>query len=137
MSDQRQTKKKPGRRAFLPLMGLLFAVLLIVVAYGLAPFALEGLGSINDEWDRRIRTGADPDAEFVDEYVYLMAAILWFALMGLSMTIVSAAVGRDPETESLRYMGAPPADKKAVAKQLKRDLRDAKRRARQQKRQKK
>lgn len=136
MSDQRQAKSKPSRNAFLPVMGLLFAALLVVVSYGLAPLVLQGLGSVNDDWDSRIRMDGNPE-EFVKEYVYLMTAILWFALMGLSMTVVSAAVGKDPETKSLRYLGAPPANKKAVAKQLKRDLRDAKRRARQQKRQKK
>lgn len=132
MSDQRSSNG-PSRKAFLPVMGLIFAALLIAIAYVLAPFALEGLGSIQDDWGRKIRVNEDPDGEFVQEYLYLMAGMLWLVLMGFSMVIVAAAAGQDPERESLQQMSASPANKKAMAKQLKRELRDAKRRARQQK----
>lgn len=137
MSEQRSPKKKTTSRAFLPIMGLMFAALLIVVSYTLAPLALEGLGSIQEGWDERVRVNGDPEGELITEYIYLMTGILWLILMGLSMVVASAAVGKHPEAESLQHMGAPPANKQAMAKQLKRDLRDAKRRARQQKRQKK
>jgi hypothetical protein len=137
MSEQQAPKKRVTRKAFLPIMGLTLAVLLVVVSYALAPLALEGLGEINAEWGNKVRVNENPNGEFVDEFVYLMTFVLWFVLMGLAMVVVSAAVGKDPETASLQYMGAPPANKKAVAKQLKRDLRDAKRRARRQKREKK
>ena len=57
--------------------------------------------------------------------------------MGLSMTLVSVAIGKDPAREAVRDIPASPANKQAMAKQLKRDLRDAKRRARKQGRKKK
>ncbi len=128
-------KKKRRSKALLPLMGLTLAILLGVVAYFLAPLALKGLGSVNEEWRARIyqvddpATAADESQEFQPNYEYLMAAVLWGVLLSLAMTIVAVAVGPSPEKETLKMMGPSPADKKALAKQLKKDLREAKKRA--------
>ena len=132
-------KKKRRSKALLPVMGLALAVLLGIVAYTLAPLALKGLGSVNDEWRARIYQADDPltaedeSQEFLPNYDYLMAGVLWVALLGLAMVIVAAATGPAPEKETLKMMGPSPADKKAVAKQLKKDLREAKKRAKKRK----
>lgn len=132
MSDYGQPKVKRRRKALLPVMGLVFAALLVVVAYGLAPIALETIGSFNDEWNAKIRVNSDPDGELQTEFIYLMTLVVWLALLGLSMAIAAAAIGKDPEKESLKDMSASPANRDALIKQMKRDLRDAKRRARKQ-----
>jgi len=135
-----QPKKKRRSKALLPIMGLTLAVLLGIVAYALAPLALEGLGSVNEEWRARIYqaddplTPADESQEFQPNYDYLMAVVLWVVLLGLAMTMVAAATGPAPEKETLKMMGPSPADKKALAKQLKKDLREAKKRAKKRKR---
>jgi hypothetical protein len=47
------------------------------------------------------------------------------------MLLVSAMlIGTDPERESWKEMGTSPADKKAMLKQLKKDLKEAKKRER-------
>ena len=132
-------KKKQRSKALLPVMGLALAILLGIVAYMLAPLALQGLGSVNDEWRARIYQADDPltaqdeSQEFLPNYTYLMAAVLWVALLGVAMTVVAAAIGPAPEKETLKMMGPSPADKKAVAEQLKKDLREAKKRAKKRK----
>jgi hypothetical protein len=139
--------KKPKRdmyKVMLPLMGLLFAVLLAGMAYGLSPLALKAVGSFNEEWDQKLYATDDP-ATLQDEsqdydarYRYLFMGIIWLALMGMGMTLVSAAsTGTDPEKEAWKQMGAPPANKKAQLKQLKRDLKAAKKRSRQKQKQSK
>ncbi len=132
-------KKKRRSKALLPLMGLMLAVLLGVVAYFLAPIALDGLASVNEEWHGRVYQADDPTTpvdesqEFLPNYEYLMAIILWVVLLAFAMTVVAMAVGSAPEKETLKMMGPSPADKKAVAKQLKKDLREAKKRAKKRK----
>ncbi len=132
-------KKKRHSKALLPVMGLALAVLLGIVAYFLAPLALEGLASVNQEWHDRVYQADDPltptdeSQEFQPNYDYLMAGLLWLTLLGLAMTVVAAAVGSPPEKKTLQMMGPSPADKKAVAKQLKKELREAKKRAKQRK----
>ena len=132
-------KKKRRSKALLPVMGLALAVLLGIVAYTLAPLALQGLGSVNDEWRARIYQADDPltaedeSQEFLPNYDYLMAGVLWVVLLGLAMVIVAVATGPSPEKETLKMMGPSPADKKAVIKQLKKDLREAKKRAKRRK----
>lgn len=132
MSDYGQPKVKSRRKGLLPVMGLIFAALLVVVAYGLAPLVLETIGSFNDDWDAKIRVSSDPNGELQTEFIYLMTLVLWLALLGLSMTVTAVAIGKDPEKQTLKEMSVSPANKEALIKQMKRDLRDAKRRARKQ-----
>lgn len=132
MSDYGQPKVKSHRRGLLPVMGLILAALLVVVAYGLAPIVLEAIGSFDQEWDAKIRANSDPNGELQTEFIYLMTLVLWLALLGLSMTVAAVAIGKDPEKQTLKEMSVSPANKEALIKQMKRDLRDAKRRARKQ-----
>lgn len=132
MSDYGQPKVNTRRKGFMPVMGLIFAVLLVVVAYGVAPIVLEAIGSFNAEWDAKIRVNSDPNGELQTEFIYLMTLVVWLALLGLSMTIAAVAIGKDPAKESLKEMSVSPANRDALVKQMKRDLRDAKRRARKQ-----
>lgn len=132
MSDYGQPKVKTRRKGLLPVMGLIFAGLLVVVAYGVAPIALEAIGSFKADWDAKIRVNSDPSGELQTEFIYLMTLIVWLALMGLSMAIAAVAVGKDPTKESFKDIAVSPANRDALIKQMKRDLRDAKRRARKQ-----
>jgi hypothetical protein len=62
--------------------------------------------------------------------------VLWFITMGLAMLVVSALlIGTDPEKEAWRQMGTSPANKKAMVKQLRKDLKEAKKREKLVKRQ--
>jgi hypothetical protein len=92
----------------------------------------EGQGNVKSQFDDlREQYGGDsfPRSKIVE---LIIAALLWFALMGISMTIVSAAlVGTDPDRDAWKQMGASPANKKAMIKQMKKDLKDAERRAKQ------
>lgn len=140
--------KKVSRRAFLPVIGLIFGALVLALSYGLAPLALEGIGMINEEWsDRLYETEAVENANgtteteevLIQEYQYLMTLVLFFVLMALSTTIVAGSIGKDPQKESMKASdySYSPANKKAVEKRLRRDLREAKRRAKQKKSQRK
>ncbi len=139
MSHTMQPKKKRRSKALLPIMGLALAILLGVVAYMLAPLALKGVGSINEEWRARVYqtdnplTPQDEAQEFQPNFDYLVAGVLWVFLLGFAMMLVAAATGPMPEKETLKMIGPSPADKKAYAKQLKKDLRAAKKRAKQRK----
>ena len=128
-------KKKGQMKRGAPIIGLVMAVSLAVFAYVIAgpvvTFA-EGQGDVKSQFDDlREQYGGDsfPRSKIVE---LIIAALLWFALMGISMTIVSAAlVGTDPDRDAWKQMGASPANKKAMIKQMKKDLKDAKRRAKQ------
>jgi hypothetical protein len=53
--------------------------------------------------------------------------------MALSMFVVAAALfGTDPEKEAWKNMGPSPANKKATIKQMKKDLKVAKKLAKEQ-----
>lgn len=138
-------KPKPDmHKVMLPIIGLVLVVLFAAIAYGLSPLALKAVGSINDEWDEKLRaeddvtTREDESEEYDSTYEWLFMGIIWLGLMGLGMTIVSvASYGTDPQKEAWKEMPAPPANKKAQIKQLKKDLRAAKKRARQKQKQSK
>ena len=68
----------------------------------------------------------------------IMAGVLWFVMMGIAMFVVSAALaGTDPDRQALKDMPVSPANKKAMIKQMKKDLKDAKRRAKEMEKRKK
>ena len=75
---------------------------------------------------------ANPD--FPEHSVeYIAGALVWLVLMALSMFVVAAVIGEDPDKETWRLLGPPPANKDAVIKQLRKDLKEAKKRERQRK----
>ena len=134
------TTKKRGRTAGIPVLGLMLAVLVAIVAYFAAPPLLDFLseqfpefGSQLNSWPTQKPNEWMPDN--LPDYVAGLA--LWLIIMGLAMFVVSAAIGRDPEREAWKFMGPPPADKKKVAKQLKKDLKIAKQREREMRKRKK
>jgi hypothetical protein len=138
--------KKKTFKAGLPILGLILAIALGALSWGLAGpavSAIEGYkpdqpDSIKDNFDS-LRNRYDRDSFLHDNIIELIfAGLLWFILMGSAMFIVSATlVGTSPEKEVWDNMPVSPADKKGMVKQMKRDLRDAKRKAREQKRRKK
>ncbi len=124
-------RKKRRSRALLPVLGLMLAVCFGVVAYFVAPilieFGEEQSPGLKDSFDD-IRANPDYPENSVD---YIAAGLIWLVLMALTMFIAAAAVGEDPDKETWRLMGPPPADKDAVIKQLRKDLKAAKKRERQ------
>lgn len=125
-------KKKRGTKAFLPIIGIILAVLFAFVAYFAAPplvEALEGLEfrgkTVDTQFDElRVKYG-----ENIINYIF--TALIWLVCLGISVFLVSLAVGDDPEKEAFKYMGPPPADKKAMAKYYKRELKERQKRAKQ------
>ncbi len=141
-----EPRKKPTRKAFLPAIGLVFAALLLVLSYMLSALALDNIGMIKEEWGDRVyetETVRNEDGTIeteevvIPEYRYLMTLVLFFVLLSLSTTVVAGAIGKDPQKEALSDASFSPANKKAVEKRLRHDLKDAKRRAQQKKRQQK
>ncbi len=131
------TTRKYRRTPGIPLLGLMLAVLLGIVSYFAAPALLDfageqvpDFGSQIDDWAVEKPFDWLPDA-LPD---YLAGLALWLIMMGGAMFLASAAVGPDPEREGWEHMGPPPANKKKVAKQLKKDLKIAQQREREMKR---
>jgi amino acid transporter len=128
-SAPQSKKKKRGTRAFLPILGLILAVLFAVVAYFAAPPVVDGL----EGRDQKIATQFDDFRAKYGENVidYIFAGLIWLFLLGLGVYLVSATIGDDPEKEAFKYMGPPPADKKAMVKAYKRELKERQKRAKQ------
>ena len=141
-------KQKQHASRWLPIIGLTLALLLAVASYVIA-FPLVELGrdqsqTIDDAYgdlrDQFAGYGWYANSEryhgnnIVEIFV---AVVLWLVLMGLAMLAVGVATyGTDPECRAWKEMGPPPANRKAVVKQLKRDLKEVKRQEREFKRKK-
>lgn len=124
-----EVKKKGHRKAFLPLLGLALAIALGIVAYVAAPFLVEWIEDQSDDIARQF-------AQFRFDYGenaldYVTAFVLWIVMLALMVFVVAATIGEDPEKEPFHYMGPSPADQKKQVKVLRRELKDAKRRAKQ------
>ena len=147
----RYTPKKVERRAsrWLPIVGLTLAVLLAVTAYLIAfplvDFGREQSDAVDNAY-RDLRKQFAGYPWYADSERYhgnniveiLVGLMLWLVMMGLAMLVVGAATyGTDPERAAWKQMGPSPANKKAVVKQLKKDLKEAKRQERELKRKKK
>jgi hypothetical protein len=146
MKDSERVKKK-GAPKGLPILGLLLAVALLAFSYGvsfpLVKFADGQSSTLHNAFDDlRQKFEEYPWYRNNEQYhgnhiVEIIATlVLWFVTMGLAMLLVSATlIGTDPEKESWKQMGTSPANKKAMVKQLKKDLKEAKEREKQMKRQ--
>jgi hypothetical protein len=129
----RRRQRTPG----IPLLGLMLAVLLGIVSYFVAPALLDfvsdqvpDFGQQIDDWP-----GAKPYDWLPDALPdYLAGVALWLIMMGVAMFFASAMVGQDPEREGWQHMGPPPANKKKVLKQLRKDLKVAQQREREMER---
>ena len=144
MTNIKQVEEKKTRRRGVPILGLILAIALMGVAYGisfpLVTFAEQQNDSVRTQFDDlRQELASKPwyqDTENIhgNNIVEIITAVfLWFIMMGIAMFVVSAAlVGTDEEREILRNMPPSPANKKAMVKQMKSDLKNAKRRAKEQ-----
>lgn len=141
MTNLRQAPREKKKRARgLPILGLLLAIALAGVAYGisipLVQFGENQSETVKDQFDELRNQFAQKEWYQNNEKYHgnniveiITAALLWFVMMGLSMFVVSATlVGTDPQRESWKYLPPSPADKKATVKQLRKEMKEAKRR---------
>lgn len=142
MSNVVQAEKKK-KRSGVPIIGLVLAVAFLAFSFGIST----PLVKFAEEKSPDLRTSiSDLRENLKDQGWYaktekyhsgkvveiIVTLILWFVFMSISMFIVSAALfGTDPEKESWKSMGASPANKKAMVKQMKRDLKAAKKHAKE------
>ncbi len=149
MSTVVQAKKKKSARRGLPILGLVFAIAVGALSYGisspLVKFGEERNPKLNTSIDN-LRTNLEARQWYVNSEKYhknkgveiITAIVLWFVMMALAMFVVAAALfGTDPEKEAWRSMGPSPANKKATIKQMKKDLKAAKQLAKEQQQKKK
>jgi hypothetical protein len=134
------TTRRRTRTRGIPVLGLMLAVLLGIVSYFAAPVLLDAAADQFPSFARQLDDWPveKPYAFLPDNLPdYVAGAALWLVLMAVGMFVASAVVGRDPEREGWQNLGPPPANKKQVAKQLKKDLKAAQQRERDLKRRKK
>lgn len=124
-----EVKRKGRSKAFLPLIGIILAVLLGIIAYVVAPLLVEWLADQSDSIASRFAQFRIDYGENAPDYV--AALLLWLVMLAVMVFVAAATIGEDPEKEAFRYMGPSPADKKKRVKELQRELREAKRRAKQ------
>lgn len=149
MTKYTRAKQQTRSSRWMPIIGLSLAVTVAVFAYFIS-FPLVEMG--REKSDRLDQAYYDLRAQFeryrwyVDSASYhgnnvveiLVALVLWLIVMGAAMLIVGMATyGTDPERKILKQMGPSPADKKKVARQLKKELKELKRQERELKRQRK
>jgi len=149
MSTYREAPKPKKSHRGLPILGLILAIALAGVAYGVSfplvklaedqsPDIARQFDDLRDTFARQVwyRDNADIHGNNIVEII--VAVVLWFVMMGFAMFVASAAlVGTDADREAWKTMPPSPADKKAMVKQMKKDLADAKQRAREMDRKKK
>ena len=143
MTNIKQVHQKKTRRRGVPILGLILAIALAGVAYGisfpLVQFAEQQSDTVKTQFDDlRQEFASKPwyqDSENIhgNNIIEIITAVfLWFIMMGIAMFMVSAAlVGTDEDREMLRSMPPSPANKKAMVKQMKKDLKKAKQRAKE------
>ncbi len=140
------TSGRKGFKAGLPILGMILAISLGALSYGLAAelvvptledYKPEQEDSIKDQFDS-LRNKYEEGSFLHDNIIELILAVMiWLVLMGLAMAIVSATLlGTSPEKEVWDNMPVSPANKKGLVKQMKKDLREAKKKAKQQQRRK-
>jgi hypothetical protein len=138
---------KKGTPKGLPILGLLLAVALLAFSYGVSfPLVkfVDGQSSTMHNAFNDLRQYFEQYQWYKNNEQYhgnhiveiITTLVLWFITMGLAMLVVSALlIGTDPEKEAWRQMGTSPANKKAMVKQLRKDLKEAKKREKLVKRQ--
>lgn len=128
-SGPQTQKKKRGTKAFLPILGLILALLFALVAYFAAPPVVDFIEGRSAKIEAQFN---DLRIDYGDNIIdYVFAGLIWLVLLGLAVFLVSLMIGDDPDRESFKYMGPPPADKKAMAKYYKREIKERQKRAKQ------
>lgn len=95
MSEIKQAEAEARKPSVLaPVMGLMLAVALAVIAYFVAPFALEPLRENAENIDKMIVEAEDPEAT-EQNLRYAMSAFIWFVSFALLMMFVAGVAGRD------------------------------------------
>lgn len=95
-------KSRINRRALLPAMGLILMVCIAVIAYAIAPFAIEQLSERLPQFDEQTE-GTD------EQQLRLMIAVVIFIfLFVVTMFFGAAAIGGDPLADNARLTTPPP-----------------------------
>ncbi len=132
MSSSSKGEGKKKGNPWLPIMGLALAGLLGVTAYFLAPALLDFGVEQSATLRRQVRQfERDPGGLPEKSFEYVTALFLWLIFMAVLMFIAALAVGPDPEKEAVQTLPPSPSDKKAVAKDLRRQIKAAKKRERE------
>jgi hypothetical protein len=101
----KQAEKIRRKSSLLPAMGLVLAVCVAVIAYFAAPLLVELLRENVGAFNARVGNPAeivDTPAGAITRLRLIelgMVVVLWLALYGLSMIVVTSALGEDPEDE--------------------------------------
>ncbi len=126
-------KKKKTMKWYMPIFGLTLAILFGIVSYVVAPrlvdFGEQKNAKIASQLQDFRATQSNGD-KIIDA---VATGLVWLTMLGVAMFLASAAIGSDPDKNSYKDMAASPANQKQMIKQLKRDLKEAEKRARQQK----
>lgn len=126
-----EAKKKQRKKGLIPLFGLVLAIMLGIIACIIAPYGVEFLEGRSGDIARQFAQFRVDYGEHVPDYV--AAFLLWIVMLAILAFAAAAAIGEDPEKEVFKYMDPSPADRGKRIKQLRRELKAAKRREKQHK----
>jgi hypothetical protein len=126
-----EATKKRRKKGLIPLFGLVLAIMLGIIAYIVAPYGVELLENRSEDIARQLAQFRVDYGERAPDYV--AAFLLWIVMLAILAYPAAATIGQDPEKEVFKYMGPSPADRDKRVKQLRRELKEAKRREKQHK----
>ena len=106
-----KSKKKPNQ--FLPVMGLLIAICVGVIAYFAAPLAIDGVKEVMGAQEYRNRIATAENEKYL---TYAFGVMIWLVVFSILMLLVSAAIGEDPDKEE-RLLKPPPGSSPKVLKE--------------------
>ena len=113
MVKDASTERRP--HALLPIMGLVVAIAIGIVAYFLSPILLDIIRDQMGVQSYERRLGRVDD----DTLRYIFSGLLWLILFSICMMIVAVAIGEDPEEEARLVK---PALSRAKPKEVKKYL---------------
>jgi hypothetical protein len=117
-------KQKKPEHYLLPAMGLIIAVAVAVIAYLLAPITIDLIRNQMGEarFDARLGSFSEQNLQIA------FTVVIWLVLFALSMMLVSALIGVDPNSEDQLVRPRENASEKEWAKYEKRLAKIRKRR---------